>query len=225
MPFADRCARRPTTKRVPLFAPGFLPHAWTSTSIPRPARGTRSTTSPTVRPSPKSRSTASRAPIACSRVDILHDVGDSISPIVDRGQIEGGFIQGIGWLTARGADVGCAGPTGDRGASTYKLPSWSDVPEIVQGGLPAARGPARRDLRQQGRRRAAAHARDLRPRSPARCRRGVRYGSPIGGATRHVRQSRHTRAGVLRHPHSRPLNHRRRGGIRVTALTYRRGGE
>ena len=33
------------------------------------------------------------------RTDILHDVGDSISPVVDRGQIEGGFIQGVGWLT------------------------------------------------------------------------------------------------------------------------------
>ena len=33
------------------------------------------------------------------RTDILQDVGDSISPVVDRGQIEGGFLQGVGWLT------------------------------------------------------------------------------------------------------------------------------
>ena len=40
------------------------------------------------------------------RTDILHDVGDSMSPIVDRGQIEGGFLQGVGWLTHRRVAVG-----------------------------------------------------------------------------------------------------------------------
>ena len=64
------------------------------------------------------------------RTDILEDVGDSVSPMVDRGQIEGGFIQGVGWLTLEELRVGCEGRLATAGASTYKLPSWSEVPEF-----------------------------------------------------------------------------------------------
>jgi len=63
------------------------------------------------------------------RTDILEDVGDSISPIVDRGQIEGGFIQGVGWLTLEELVWDKHGRLATGGASTYKLPSWSEVPE------------------------------------------------------------------------------------------------
>jgi xanthine dehydrogenase large subunit len=63
------------------------------------------------------------------RVDILEDVGDSIAPVVDRGQVEGGFIQGLGWLTVEELLWDGNGRLATGGASTYKLPSWSEVPE------------------------------------------------------------------------------------------------
>jgi xanthine dehydrogenase large subunit len=65
------------------------------------------------------------------RVDIVHDVGDSLSPLVDRGQIEGGFVQGAGWLTLE--DLRWDPSSGrllTSGASTYKLPSLSEMPEV-----------------------------------------------------------------------------------------------
>jgi xanthine dehydrogenase large subunit len=64
------------------------------------------------------------------RTDILQDVGDSISPVVDLGQIEGGFIQGVGWLTIEELLWDDSGRLATGGASTYKLPSWSEVPEV-----------------------------------------------------------------------------------------------
>src|SRR5438067_1458719 len=64
------------------------------------------------------------------RVDILQDVGDSISPVVDRGQIEGGFLQGVGWLTIEELLWDAAGRVATAGASTYKLPSWSEMPDV-----------------------------------------------------------------------------------------------
>ena len=66
------------------------------------------------------------------RTDILQDVGDSISPIVDRGQTEGGFIQGVGWLTIEELLWDEHGRLSTAGASTYKLPSWSEVPEVFE---------------------------------------------------------------------------------------------
>ncbi|MFF9306780.1 xanthine dehydrogenase molybdopterin binding subunit [Streptomyces sp. NPDC014777] len=68
------------------------------------------------------------------RVDIVHDVGDSLSPMIDIGQVEGGFVQGAGWLTLEDLrwDTG-DGPHRGRlqtqAASTYKLPSFSEMPE------------------------------------------------------------------------------------------------
>jgi xanthine dehydrogenase large subunit len=69
------------------------------------------------------------------RVDIVHDVGDSLSPLVDLGQIEGGFVQGAGWLTLEDlrwdeSDGDTRGRLATQAASTYKLPSFSEMPEV-----------------------------------------------------------------------------------------------
>ncbi|WP_371675397.1 xanthine dehydrogenase molybdopterin binding subunit [Streptomyces sp. NBC_01276] len=68
------------------------------------------------------------------RVDIVHDVGDSLSPLIDIGQVEGGFVQGAGWLTLEDMRWDTSdGPNRGRlltqAASTYKLPSFSEMPE------------------------------------------------------------------------------------------------
>src|SRR5690625_3461251 len=68
------------------------------------------------------------------RTDIVHDVGDSLSPLVDIGQIEGGFVQGAGWLTLEEllwdtTDGPGRGRVITQGASTYKLPSFAEMPE------------------------------------------------------------------------------------------------
>jgi xanthine dehydrogenase large subunit len=62
------------------------------------------------------------------RADILHDVGDSLSPLIDRGQIEGGFIQGVGYLTCEELVWNEQGKLLTAGASTYKLPSLHECP-------------------------------------------------------------------------------------------------
>ncbi len=64
------------------------------------------------------------------RADLLEDVGSSLSPLVDLGQIEGGFLQGIGWLTVEELLWDAQGRVATAGASTYKLPSWPEMPEV-----------------------------------------------------------------------------------------------
>lgn len=64
-----------------------------------------------------------------TRVDILHDVGKSLNPAVDMGQIEGGFVQGAGWLTTEELSWDQSGRIGTHAPSTYKIPVASDVPE------------------------------------------------------------------------------------------------
>jgi xanthine dehydrogenase large subunit len=66
------------------------------------------------------------------RVDILEDAGDSVSPMIDRGQVEGGYIQGLGWLTLEELLWDAQGRVATAGASTYKLPSWSELPPVFR---------------------------------------------------------------------------------------------
>ncbi|MEO7405227.1 MAG: xanthine dehydrogenase molybdopterin binding subunit, partial [Burkholderiales bacterium] len=62
------------------------------------------------------------------RVDILHDVGRSLNPAIDMGQVEGGFAQGLGWLTTEELVWDDSGRLRTHAPSTYKIPVASDIP-------------------------------------------------------------------------------------------------
>ena len=69
------------------------------------------------------------------RVDILHDAGRSLNPAIDMGQIEGGFVQGLGWLTTEELVFDAWGRLLTHAPSTYKIPTCSDVPADFRVGL------------------------------------------------------------------------------------------
>ena len=74
------------------------------------------------------------------RVDVVYDVGDSLSPLIDLGQIEGGFVQGTGWMTLEDlrwdtSDRPSRGRLATQAASTYKIPSLSEMPEVFNVSL------------------------------------------------------------------------------------------
>ncbi|NIA68690.1 xanthine dehydrogenase molybdopterin binding subunit [Pelagibius litoralis] len=69
------------------------------------------------------------------RVDILHDVGQSLNPALDLGQIEGGFVQGMGWLTTEELWWDDAGRLRTHAPSTYKIPACSDRPRVFNVAL------------------------------------------------------------------------------------------
>ncbi len=71
------------------------------------------------------------------RVDILHDVGRSLNPAIDRGQVEGAFIQGMGWLTTEELWWDDAGRLRTHSPSTYKIPLASDLPPVFNVALAA----------------------------------------------------------------------------------------
>lgn len=69
------------------------------------------------------------------RADILHDVGKSLNPAIDLGQVEGGFIQGAGWLTTEELVWDNTGALRTHAPSTYKIPTAGDRPDIMNVSL------------------------------------------------------------------------------------------
>jgi xanthine dehydrogenase large subunit len=69
------------------------------------------------------------------RADLLHDVGASINPALDIGQVEGAFIQGMGWLTTEELVYDAKGRLATHAPATYKIPVASDMPPIFNARL------------------------------------------------------------------------------------------
>ncbi|GAB5448738.1 xanthine dehydrogenase molybdopterin binding subunit [Gymnodinialimonas sp.] len=69
------------------------------------------------------------------RTDILHDAGASLNPALDIGQIEGGFVQGAGWLTMEELVWDARGALKTHAPSTYKIPCASDAPDVFNVAL------------------------------------------------------------------------------------------
>lgn len=69
------------------------------------------------------------------RADILHDAGNSLNPAVDLGQVEGGYIQGVGWLTCEELKWDARGRLLTDGPATYKIPAVSDAPPVFNARL------------------------------------------------------------------------------------------
>ena len=78
------------------------------------------------------------------RADILHDVGRSLNPALDRGQIEGGFLQGVGWLTTEELWWNANGELKTHAPSTYKIPTARDWAQDTRVAL-LAQEPNRED--------------------------------------------------------------------------------
>jgi xanthine dehydrogenase large subunit len=69
------------------------------------------------------------------RTDLLHDAGASLNPAIDIGQVEGGYVQGVGWLTTEELVWSDAGKLMTHAPSTYKIPVASDRPAIFNVSL------------------------------------------------------------------------------------------
>ena len=111
--------------------------------------------------------------------DILHDVGSSLNPALDLGQVEGAFVQGMGWLTTEELVFDAQGPADDPRAGDLQDPGRLRHARRLQHAAAHAAEPDRQHLPLQGGRRAAADARHLGlfARSSTRCTRSSRRAS------------------------------------------------
>ena len=73
--------------------------------------------------------------LTVERVDILHDAGDPLNPAVDLGQVEGGFVQGMGWCTTEEILWDARGTLMTHSPDTYKIPTAGDVPADLRVAL------------------------------------------------------------------------------------------
>lgn len=69
------------------------------------------------------------------RADLLHDAGKSLNPAIDKGQLEGAYVQGLGWLTVEELVWDAKGALRTHAPSTYKIPTSRDVPEVFNVAL------------------------------------------------------------------------------------------
>jgi xanthine dehydrogenase large subunit len=70
-----------------------------------------------------------------TRADILHDAGASLNPALDIGQVEGGYVQGAGWLTTEELVWDAKGALRTHAPSTYKIPAFADRPQVFNVAL------------------------------------------------------------------------------------------
>jgi len=69
------------------------------------------------------------------RVDVIIDAGQCINPGIDRGQLSGGFMQGLGWVTTEELRYSARGELLTHSPTTYKIPNIGDLPEIFNLGF------------------------------------------------------------------------------------------
>jgi xanthine dehydrogenase large subunit len=117
------------------------------------------------------------------RTDILHDVGRSLNPAIDIGQVEGAFVQGMGWLTTEELWWDAKGRLRTHAPSTYKIPLASDRPKIFNVAWPTGPKTPSHHPSLQGRRRTARSC------WRSRCWKRCRWRSQASPTTRSARGS------------------------------------
>ena len=121
------------------------------------------------------------------RADILHDCGASLNPALDIGQIEGGYVQGAGWLTTEELVWDGKGVLRTHAPSTYKIPACSDRPDVFNVALWEGENREETVYRSKGRGRAAFDVGDFGAFGPVGCGGGLWVGLSGAGCARRRR--------------------------------------